>query len=78
MSRTYNNKKRQEGLERKAAAEELKRQKEEEEKERELEIYWSIGAKKPGKKEMKEEADKLRQERKKKLQELYEKEMASL
>jgi hypothetical protein len=78
MSRTYNNKKKIEGRLRKEQAKLEKERIEEQKKEEELERYWSIGTKRPGRKEREEEERIAKQKRREELRVLYEKEMGDL
>ena len=74
MSKTYSRKVHQGQIDKKAHAAEKKRQ-EEEEKEKQEAAYWSIGAKELTSHDMRLEREKEKQERKKKLEELYKQEM---
>lgn len=78
MSRTYNNRKKKEGRERKLEAEMEGKKREEEKREEQLGEYWAIGAKKPGRKEKEEEKKMSLAQRRKELKELYEREMDDL
>ncbi len=75
MSRTFNSRKKMEARQRMLEAEAEKQKKEEELKEKELEKYWAIGAKVPGRKEREDEKRIMKENRKQELKELYEKEM---
>jgi hypothetical protein len=75
MSRTYNNRKKMEGRLRKEQARLEKERMEQEKRDAELEKYWSIGVRKPGRKEKNEEERIAKQKRKEELRLLYKKEM---
>lgn len=78
MSRTFNNRKKAEGRQRKLEREEAKKREEEEKLKAEEDAYWAIGAKTSTKHDLKLQKENERLERKKALQKLYEEEYNSL